>query len=71
MPKTHPRILDVDDGERPDGDYIVTLAHGWAFDPDDDESAASHVKSFPTIRAANSGAAKALPCTCGRCRSAT
>lgn len=63
------RTLDVSD-ERNLGDGIfVTTAYGLAFDADEDECAASHVRSFGNVREARRALRWVEPCKCLRCSS--
>jgi hypothetical protein len=70
MPKDK-RIKWWDD-ERDIGNcLIVTLAHGWAFEPHDNECVAEHVRGFDTVKEARGkfrGVASARPCKCQRCQ---
>jgi len=46
---------------------LITTAYGWAFDPDEDENSASHVKGFDTAKDARAELKWIKPCSCGRC----
>jgi hypothetical protein len=62
------RVMDWSDERRAGDGIIVTLAHGWAFEPSTDANAACHVRGFDTVTAAKAGISKeAQPCPCGRC----
>jgi hypothetical protein len=57
------------DAERDIGNsLIVTLAHGFAFEPHEDERVAEHVRGFDTVRHARNAVKAAKPCSCARCR---
>lgn len=65
----HPKVLDWSD-ERSCGDPImVTIAYGWAYDPDPDFRSASHVRGFDNAKEFLKAAKDIAPCNCLRCSS--
>jgi len=63
----HAKILHWDDERRYGNGFMITTAYGWAFDPDEDENSASHVKGFDTAKDARAELKWIKPCSCGRC----
>ncbi len=67
MTHQNKKVLHWDD-ERSSGDgFMVTTAYGWAFDPDEDENTASHVRGFDTAKEARAALKWVEPCKCARC----
>lgn len=63
----HAKILHWDDERRYGNGFMITTAYGWAFEPDADENAASHVKGFDKAAEARAELKWIKPCSCGRC----
>lgn len=68
----HPKILDWSDereGMGRDGDPImVTLVKGFAYQDNDVDDMALHVRGFYTVKEAMKEVRAAKPCKCSRCR---
>ena len=64
----HKKVLHWDDERSYGNGFMVTTAYGWAFDPDPDECAASHVRGFDTAKDARAALKWVKPCECGRCK---
>ncbi len=47
----------------------VVTAYGWAFDPDPDHNAASHMHIYSTAKEAKEELKDIRPCSCLRCTS--
>lgn len=62
------KILHWDDERAIGNPIIVTLAHGFAFDDNNVDDLACHVRGFDTVMDAVKGVrSDATPCGCSRC----
>jgi hypothetical protein len=64
----HKKILDWSDERGAGNSIIVTLIRGFAFEPNEDERAALHVRGFDAVKDAMNEVRAAKPCPCGRCK---
>lgn len=66
--KRHKKIQHWDDERSLGNSIIVTLVNGFAFQDNNIDDAALHVRGFDTVKEAMSAVVKTKPCTCSQCR---
>jgi len=68
MNARHAKVLDWSDERRYGDPIMVTLAKGSAYEDNDVDGVACHVRGFSSVKEAMAGVRAAAPCSCGRCR---